>query len=78
MSEQVVRDAMVPEPTMLVASENAQEAGRCLANPEVRDDHDYNQDPASFKKRWMDFFAGAGGLSIPTRYGGGAAGRCRT
>ena len=37
MSEQTVRDAMVPEPTMLAASDNAQAAGRCLAdNPEVR------------------------------------------
>ena len=36
MSVQTVRDAMVPEPTMLVASENAQQAGLSLANPEVR------------------------------------------
>ena len=37
MSEQTVRDAMVPEPTMLGADESAQEAGRCFAeNDEVR------------------------------------------
>ena len=36
MSEQTVRDAMVPEPTMLVAGARAQEAGRALANPDVR------------------------------------------
>ena len=37
MSEQTVRDAMVPEPTMLEGSASAQEAGRLLAeNPEVR------------------------------------------
>lgn len=37
MSEQVVRDAMVPEPTMLGDGASAQEAGRCFAeNPEVR------------------------------------------
>ena len=36
MSDQTVRDAMVPEPTMLVAAESAQAAGECLANPEVR------------------------------------------
>jgi CBS domain-containing protein len=35
-SEQLVRDAMVPEPTMLAASASAQEAGRCLDNEEVR------------------------------------------
>jgi|SRR5215471_14934130 len=37
MSAQTVRDAMVPEPTTLVASASAQEAGRCFAdNGEVR------------------------------------------
>ena len=36
MSEQVVRDAMVSAPTMLGAGENAQAAGRCLENPEIR------------------------------------------
>ena len=39
MSEQqpqLVRDAMVPEPTMLVADENAQAGGRCLENPDIR------------------------------------------
>ena len=37
MSEQTVRDAMVPEPTMLGDGASAQEAGRILAeNPEVR------------------------------------------
>jgi CBS domain-containing protein len=33
---QLVRDAMVPEPTMLVADENAQAGGRCLENPDIR------------------------------------------
>jgi CBS domain-containing protein len=36
VSEQVVRDAMVPAPTMLVADENAQAGGRLLENPEIR------------------------------------------
>jgi CBS domain-containing protein len=36
VSDQVVRDAMVPEPTMLGADENAQAGGRCLENPEIR------------------------------------------
>jgi CBS domain-containing protein len=35
--DQVVRDAMVPEPMRLGDGETSQEAGRCLAaNPEVR------------------------------------------
>ncbi|HZQ82655.1 MAG TPA: CBS domain-containing protein [Gaiellaceae bacterium] len=36
MSEQLVRDAMVPEPLALDAAANAQEAGEALARPEVR------------------------------------------
>ena len=36
MSTQSVRDAMVPEPTMLRADETAQAGGRCLGNPEIR------------------------------------------
>jgi CBS domain-containing protein len=37
MSPEVVRDAMVPEPTTLAAGASAQEAGRCFAeNAEVR------------------------------------------
>jgi CBS domain-containing protein len=34
--QQLVRDAMVPEPTMLVADENAQAGGLVLENPDIR------------------------------------------
>jgi CBS domain-containing protein len=36
MTEQLVRDAMVPEPLSLDASASAQEAAEALARPEVR------------------------------------------
>jgi CBS domain-containing protein len=36
MSDQLVRDAMVPEPLALDASATAQEAGEALARPDVR------------------------------------------
>jgi len=36
VSEQLVRDAMVTEPTMLGAGESAQAGGRCLENPDIR------------------------------------------
>ena len=36
MIAQLVRDAMVPAPTMLVAGETAQAGGLCLENPEIR------------------------------------------
>jgi CBS domain-containing protein len=36
VNAQLVRDAMVPEPTMLGAGENAQAGGRDLENPEIR------------------------------------------
>jgi len=46
-----------------------------VGNPEVRDGHDYNQDPAGFRKRWLDFFAGSGAVPLPPRYGAGASGK---
>ena len=36
MTEQLVRDAMVPEPLALDASASAQEAAEALSRPEVR------------------------------------------
>jgi CBS domain-containing protein len=36
VTDQLVRDAMVPEPTMLGAGASAQEGGRCLENPDIR------------------------------------------
>ncbi len=36
MTEQLVRDAMVPEPLALAASASAQEAAEALSRPEVR------------------------------------------
>ena len=36
MTPETVRDAMVPEPTTLSAGASAQEAGVCLADPQVR------------------------------------------
>ena len=44
-----------------------------IPQAEVRDDHDYNQVPASFKQRWDDFFAGGEPLRAPGRYGAKAA-----
>lgn len=46
-----------------------------LGVPEVRDDHDYNQNPESFKQRWLEYFAGQQTAPIPARYGAGAGGR---
>jgi hypothetical protein len=40
-----------------------------MNDAELRDDHDYNQDPATFKQRWLDFFAGSANLAaLPSRY----------
>lgn len=44
-----------------------------LPNPEVRDDHDYNQDPATFRQRWEDFFGKAVQTAKPARYGPASA-----
>ena len=44
---------------------------------EVRDDHDYNQNPDTFRQRWLDFFNGAA-IPLPARYAGGARATSRT
>ncbi len=41
-----------------------------VGQAELRDNHDYNQDPASFHKRWMDFFS-ANRVTVPARYNAG-------
>ena len=46
-----------------------------VRNAEVRDDHDYNQTPATFKERWMGFFDAAAASPLPPRYSGSASGR---
>ena len=43
-----------------------------LTNPEVLDAHDYNQNPASFRQNWLDFFANNSAANVPARYGASA------
>lgn len=69
----IVRETKAIDPTRPVLETSGWT--HTLLNAEVRDDHDYNQDPASFKLRWERFFSGAGGLVLPARYGSSAAGR---
>ena len=41
-----------------------------LPHPEVLDTHDYEGNPETLRKRWVDYFAGASaGVSMPPRYG---------
>ncbi len=40
-----------------------------LADPEVLDAHDYNQDPPSFRARWTDGYSPLGAFALPARYG---------
>lgn len=42
-----------------------------MMDAEIRDDHDYNQDPKSFSKRWLDFFSNSSAPLLPARYGSG-------
>lgn len=39
-----------------------------LVDPEVLDSHDYDQNPVTFRGRWVDAFAGENG-GLPKRYG---------
>lgn len=47
-----------------------------IPHPEVLDAHDYDQNPASFRQRWVNHFAGrpGSGSPMPARYVGGATG----
>jgi hypothetical protein len=46
-----------------------------MANAEVRDDHDYNQNPETFRQRWQDFFGRSAPSLMPSRYASGQASR---
>lgn len=69
----VARETKAIDPTRPVLETSGW--SHTLTNPEVSDDHDYNQNPAGFKQRWLDFFAGASSSPMPARYGGAGAGR---
>jgi beta-galactosidase/beta-glucuronidase len=63
----VVQETRVIDPTRPVFETSGW--SHRMDDAEIRDDHDYNQDPATFKKRWMDFFAGhSSPAALPTRY----------
>jgi len=70
----IVRETKAIDPTRPVLETSGW--AHTMPNAEVRDDHDYNQNPAPFKQRWLDFFrAGGGGSAMPARYTGGGAPR---
>ncbi|MDQ6632468.1 MAG: hypothetical protein M3Y82_12070, partial [Verrucomicrobiota bacterium] len=48
-----------------------------IPQPEIFDFHDYNQDPPSFKKTWLEYFSGANTV-LPDRYGRENGMRCRS
>ncbi|HWI57450.1 MAG TPA: glycoside hydrolase family 2 TIM barrel-domain containing protein, partial [Bacillota bacterium] len=66
IQEMVLRETKVIDPTRPVLETSGW--SHTVRAAEVRDDHDYNQDPATFKKRWEDFFSGAPSASVPARY----------
>ena len=67
----IVRETRVIDPTRPVLETSGW--SHTLPQAEVRDDHDYNQVPANFKKRWAEFFAGDANPGMPARYGAAAA-----
>ena len=68
----VWRETKAIDPTRPVLETSGWSHG--IQNAEVRDDHDYNQEPAGFKQRWMRFFANGRKLEMPARYGSSSAG----
>jgi hypothetical protein len=69
----VARETKVIDPTRPVLETSGW--SHSMPNAEVRDDHDYNQDPSVFKRRWMEFFGGGEELAIPARYAVGLSDR---
>lgn len=69
----VVRETRAIDPTRPVLETSGW--SHTMKDAEVRDDHDYNQDPATFKQRWDDFFAGSHALRVPARYPTSNSGR---
>ena len=67
IQQMVWRETKVIDPTRPVLETSGW--AHTLPNPEVRDDHDYNQDPKGFKQRWEDFFGPAEQTAKPARYG---------
>jgi hypothetical protein len=65
----VVRETKAIDPTRPVLETSGWT--HTMANAEVRDDHDYNQDPQTFRQRWVNFFSGESRSLIPARYTGG-------
>lgn len=69
----VARETKAIDPTRPVLETSGW--SHTISNPEVLDDHDYNQNPATFKRRWMEFFTGSSSSLMPARYAGGASPR---
>jgi hypothetical protein len=65
----VVRETKAIDPTRPVLETSGWV--HTMANAEVRDDHDYNQNPETFRQRWVNFFSGESRSLIPARYTGG-------
>ncbi len=73
LQQMVWRETKAIDPTRPVIESSGW--AHTLKNPEVRDDHDYNQAPAGFKQRWDDFFAAGSPLRVPPRYAASASAR---
>jgi hypothetical protein len=69
----IVRETRAIDPTRPVLETSGW--AHTLSNPELRDDHDYNQNPETFRRRWTEFFRGGSSSLLPPRYGGGTAQR---
>jgi hypothetical protein len=63
----VVRETRVMDPSRPVLETSGW--SHTMRDAEMRDDHDYNQDPIGFRKRWLEFFDNQN-LALPERYGG--------
>ena len=71
LQQLVFRETKAIDPTRPVLETSGW--SHTVPNPEVRDDHDYNQSPENLKRRWLEFFSASSGSLMPARYTGGTS-----
>jgi len=69
----ILRETKAIDPTRPVLETSGW--AHTMSNAEVRDDHDYNQNPDTFRQRWLDFFGRSAPSLMPSRYASGQSSR---
>ena len=69
----ILRETKAIDPTRPVLETSGW--AHTMPDAEVRDDHDYNQNPETFRRRWQEFFGSVETSLMPSRYAQGQSSR---